>query len=75
MPSELSAEQRQRVTSATEDVALAQREVERALGELTANSPRAQKIIITEVLQAAFDRLTAARQKLEALVRDQAKPT
>jgi len=57
------------IAEATEDLAIAQREVERAMVELTAGGgARADKTIVTEVLRTAFEKLTAAREKLAALV-------
>jgi hypothetical protein len=68
MASDISPEHRARITSATEDLTIAQREVEKAMRELTQDTPRAQKIIITEVLKVAFEKLAEARSKLEVIV-------
>lgn len=67
MPNDISPEHQKRITEATEDLAVAQTEVERALREVTTGS-RADKTIISEVLKIAFERLTAARSKLEGVL-------
>ncbi len=56
-----------RIAEATEDLAVAQREVERAMRELSSGAIRADKTIITEVLRTAFEKLTTAREKLAVL--------
>ena len=66
MANDLALE-RQRLDNALGIVAAAQREVDRALQELVADRPRAEKTIIGEVLRSALDKLEAARRELEEL--------
>jgi hypothetical protein len=68
-----SAEQRKHLSEASEDLAIAQREVERAMLELTADTPRAQKTIVTDSLRIAFEKVSAARAKLFALTTGEAR--
>ncbi len=56
------------VAEATTDLDQALREVDRALRELTADSPRAEKTIITDVLRVAFERVASARARLALAV-------
>ena len=65
--SSIPPEQRKRIAEATEDLAIAQREVERAMTEITSDRPRAQKTIIGDALRVAFEKVAAARAKLAAL--------
>jgi hypothetical protein len=66
----ISPEHRKRITEATEALTIAQREVERAMLELTSDRPRAQKTIISDVLKIAFEKVAEARGKLESLTAD-----
>ena len=59
--------QRLRIADATSDIEEAEREVERAMKELTVDLPRAHKTLITDALRRAFDKLAEARTKLQAL--------
>lgn len=65
MADELFLEQQRRIDEAVELVAAAQREVDRAIGDLTSDTPRAEKTIIGQVLRDALDKLSKARHKLE----------
>jgi hypothetical protein len=58
---------RVRLEEATKDLEIAQREVERVMQELTVDTPRAHKTLISEGLRLAFEKLTEARRKLEGL--------
>lgn len=61
-----------RIKDATEDLTVAQTEVEAALLALK-NSDRASKTIISDVLRVAFDRLVAAKAKLAVVIDDRTK--
>jgi hypothetical protein len=65
MADDLVSEQRRRIDEAVELVAAAQREVDRAVSDLSGDTPRAQKTIIGKVLRDALDKLSLAREKLE----------
>lgn len=71
MPTETAPAIKQRILEAKADVELALREVERVLQDLTADTPRAEKTIITDALRVAFDRLAHARMHLASLVDEQ----
>ncbi len=70
MPKAIGDEIEKRILQATEDLAVAHREVEHAMEALTGDRPRAEKTIITDALRVAFEKLAAARQTLEALTAD-----
>jgi len=65
MADEPLLQQRRRIDEAVELVAAAQREVDRAVADLSSDTPRAQKTIIGKVLRDALDKLSLARAKLE----------
>lgn len=70
MPTSEQDDYKRRVSEANTDLDQALREVERALRELTADSPRAEKTIITEVLRVAFEKVASARARLALVVSD-----
>lgn len=57
------------VTAAMDVLSAAERELESAMRAIE-TAERADKKIISEVLQAAFDKVAAARMKLDAVLRD-----
>jgi len=73
MGAELTAEHRQRLNEASAELAAAQKDLDRVLSELKADTPRAQKAIISDVLKDAFAKLVAARAKLEQVVGDSSR--
>lgn len=64
-------EVQRRILEATASLADAERELDKAMREI-ASADRADKRIISQVLQAAFDKLEAARSKLGAILGDSA---
>lgn len=64
MADELILEQQRRIDQAVELVAAAQREVDRVIGDLASDTPRAQKTMIGEVLRDALEKLSRARETL-----------
>jgi hypothetical protein len=60
-------ELRTRIAEATEDLAIAQRELEIAILELTADTPRAQKTIVSAAVHRALEKVATARSKLSSL--------
>ena len=65
MADESVLEQQRRIDEALGLVAAAQREVDRVLGDLANDTPRAQKTMVGQVLREALDKLSLAREKLE----------
>lgn len=60
-----------RLTEATTVLAEAEKELEEVMREIV-TAERADKMIITEVVQSAFRKLAAARTNLEEVLRDSA---
>jgi hypothetical protein len=60
-----------RLTEATALLAEAEKELETVMREIV-SAERADKTIITEVVQSAFRKLATARTNLEEVLRDQA---
>ena len=67
MATQLTPEHEKRLKEATELLTVAHGEVEIALKALSTSGARGDKTIISEVLKAAFEKLTAARSRLEEL--------
>ncbi len=59
----------QRILDATSHLAVAERELEAALNALTV-SVRADKMIISNSLQVAFEKLATAKRDLQSIVQD-----
>ncbi len=71
----MSTERDQRIATATEDLDVAQREVERAMKELATGNLRANKTITSEALSTVFEKLALARQKLASVISEGTGPT
>jgi hypothetical protein len=67
IPPQISPELQQRITQATEHLAVAERELETALNALTV-AERADKRIISASLQVAFEKLATAKRDLKAIL-------
>ena len=63
----LDPENQRRITDATEAITVAQRELELALSEVSGDL-RANKQMISQALQTAFDKLAAARLLLQSIL-------
>lgn len=66
MPEALNAEVRKQLSDAKADLAVAEKELE-SLFTAMASGERAEKQMISEVTRIAFEKLRAAKSKLEAL--------
>jgi hypothetical protein len=61
-----TSELREKIGAALTDVSAAEQTLEDALRALQ-TAPRAEKVVVTEVVASAFERLRAARKVLTAL--------
>ena len=66
--STIPTEVQHKITEATASLTAAERELEKAMREI-ASAERADKKIISEVLQTAFDKLEVARKHLDEVLR------
>lgn len=64
-----SPELQRRISEAREHLTIAERELDAALNELKV-AERADKRMISDRLELAFERLAAGRQKLEAILHE-----
>ncbi len=64
-------ELQRRIKEATDQIGIAERELETAITQLKV-SPRGSETMISQVLQDAFEKLAAAKRKLEAIVNERA---
>jgi hypothetical protein len=70
IPPKFSPELQRRITEAREHLAVAERELDAALGELKV-SERADKKMISQRLEIAFEKLAAGRRNLEAILQEE----
>lgn len=63
-----NSDPQQALEEATAAIAVAQTEVDAALTEIKSGNARAEKSIITTRLAVAFEQLTSARERLEAVM-------
>jgi hypothetical protein len=59
---------RAQIAQATEALTIAQQEVEKAMLQLVAGVPRAQKSMVTEALRNAFEKVANTREALQSLL-------
>lgn len=69
MPPKISPEFQQQITEAKELLAVAERELEVALSEL-GTAKRADKKMISQRLETAFEKVSKGRSNLEAVLKE-----
>jgi guanylate kinase len=70
IPPKFSPELQRRITEAREHLAVAERELEAALSELKV-SDRADKKMISQRLETAFEKLAAGKSNLEVILQEE----
>ena len=68
MPAKIDPQQQQRLAEARADLVAAQKELDAAMAALTADRERADKQMITSGLQFAFQKVAAAKDKLDRVL-------